>query len=307
MPNTLAQQRIVDPVLTTIAQGYQQADLVAHRLLPNIPHDKEGGKIPRYDKSAFKEYNTTRAIRTNSVRVDLGHDSIPFVMEEESIEVPTDEREREDSALDTDEVATKTAQGIINLTHERKVASLVTATASYGAGSYVNVAADDRWSNYPSATSLPVVAIDDAKEVIRGKVGRYPNVLVIGPKVFKALKSHPTIIDRIKYSQKGVITEELLATIFDVDEVWVGKAIKSSDAGTMSDVWGNDAVLAVVPKDNKGLGVPAFGYTLHKKGRPLVETYFDPGAKSKIVVASDIFAAVITASEAGYLFKGAVA
>lgn len=307
MPSTLAQQRIVDPVLTTLAQGYHQPELIAHKLLPIIPHDKEGGKVPKYGKEAFMAYNTTRAPRTAVVRLDYENSSIDFVMEEEAAEVPVDERESTEAALEPEKIATFLAQGVINLTHERKVASQVTATSSYGSGNYVNVASDDRWSNYASATSLPILAIDNAKEAVRTAVGIYPNTLVLGPAVFKALKNHPTVLERIKYSQTGVITEELLASLLNVPTVLVGTAVTASDAGVMSDIWGKDAVLAYVPAAEKHLLCPAFGYTLRKRGRPTAEWYYDNRAKSKVISVSDIFAAKLMSPDAGYLFKGAVA
>jgi hypothetical protein len=53
------------------------------------------------------------------------------------------------------------------------------------------------------------------------------NFCVMGAHVMRGLKQHPDIIDRIKYTQKGIVTEDLIATLFDVDELYVNYATKA--------------------------------------------------------------------------------
>jgi hypothetical protein len=54
-----------------------------------------------------------------------------------------------------------------------------------------------------------------------GTTGFRPNKLVLGNDVYDALVEHADIIDRIKYTQRGVATREILAELFHVDEVLV--------------------------------------------------------------------------------------
>ena len=62
----------------------------------------------------------------------------------------------------------------------------------------------------------------------RQVTGFAPNVCVMGAYVMKSLKQHPDIIDRIKYTQRGIVTEDLIATLFDVDELYVSYATKAT-------------------------------------------------------------------------------
>ena len=55
----------------------------------------------------------------------------------------------------------------------------------------------------------------------RQLTGFAPNFCVMGAYVMKSLKNHPDIIDRIKYTQRGIVTEDLIATLFDIDELFV--------------------------------------------------------------------------------------
>ena len=66
----LSNLRVVDPVLTNLAIGYTNADMVCDVLFPIVPVDKEGGKIPKFTKEAFKLYNTERALRARSNRIN---------------------------------------------------------------------------------------------------------------------------------------------------------------------------------------------------------------------------------------------
>lgn len=52
----LSKLRVVDPVLSALALGYSNAAFIGDQLLPFVNLDKEGGKIPRFGKDAFKVY-----------------------------------------------------------------------------------------------------------------------------------------------------------------------------------------------------------------------------------------------------------
>ncbi len=41
--------------------------------------------------------------------------------------------------------------------------------------------------------------------------------MVAGADVWKRLKNHPAILDRVKFTQKGVVTKDLCASFFDVE------------------------------------------------------------------------------------------
>ena len=94
MPGTLAQRRIVDPVLTELARGYSNASFIANAVFPEVTVSKEGGKIPQFNKEAFNIHNTERAIRAKSNRISPEvHTSIDFVLTEHDLEYPIDYRE----------------------------------------------------------------------------------------------------------------------------------------------------------------------------------------------------------------------
>ena len=133
--------------------------------------------------------------------------------------------------------------------------------------------------------------------------------MVMGPAVLSKLRTHPKIIDRMKYTGRDVPTTDLLASLFGVAQVIVGDAIKSTDAGVFSDVWGKFVVVAYTDRSGiADMGRPSYGYTYQLGGYPFVEPpRWDPNTRSWIYDVSDAWQPVIAGAEAGYLISTAVA
>ena len=94
---TLSKKRVVDPVLTNLARGYSNNQYIASSLFPIVEVNKEGGKIPEFTKESFKIYNTERAIRARSNRINPeDRTEIDFVLTEHDLEYPIDYREAQD-------------------------------------------------------------------------------------------------------------------------------------------------------------------------------------------------------------------
>jgi hypothetical protein len=48
-----SQARVIDPVLTTVAQGYQNAEMIATALFPVVPVPLRGGNVITFGKESF--------------------------------------------------------------------------------------------------------------------------------------------------------------------------------------------------------------------------------------------------------------
>lgn len=131
-------------------------------------------------------------------------------------------------------------------------------------------ASDDeviKWSDY--SNSDPIKDITAAARNIHRNTGYQPNILVLGAAVYDELLQHETFMERIKYSQKGVINKDLLAQIFDVEKVVVANGIinkaakgATDDMDYMADE--NSALLAYAAP-NPGLYTPSAGYIFANK------------------------------------------
>lgn len=299
----LSNLRIVDPVLSNLSIGYTNADLVGSVLFPYAYVDKEGGKIPKFGKEAFKIHNTERALRAKSNRINPEDvDSITISLDEHDLEYPIDYRESDEAAFPLEVHATHVVTEGIRLRHEKKVADLVQNTGSYAASNKIVLSGTSRFTD--KANSDPIGVFDDGKEAVRSKIGRYPNTAVIGAASWKAMKNHPQFMERIKYSMKGVMTIELLKEILEVENIVVGRGVFSNDQGVFGDLWGDNIVLAYVAPQRQGAErtpyEPSFGYTLRKKGMPQIDKRAED-AKLEIVRNTDNFQISLLGAEAGYL------
>ena len=101
------------------------------------------------------------------------------------------------------------------------------------------------WDDY--SNSDPIKDVDDMATEMQELTGKRPNTLVIGRHVYDALRQHPDILDRIKYTQTGIITSQLIAELFDVDRLLVANAIqntaKKGQNASMSFIMGKHALL----------------------------------------------------------------
>jgi hypothetical protein len=87
------------------------------------------------------------------------------------------------------------------------------------------------------ANGDPFTDIAFGQTTVLQNTGFLPNVLLISWNVFQALRKHPLVVDRIKYTNPafaGTITEALLAQAFAVDQVIVSKAIYNSAAENLT-------------------------------------------------------------------------
>lgn len=311
MSNT--QARVIDPVLSTIAQGYQNNELIFPELFPVVPVDQRGGKIISFNKEDFRLYGTARAPGANTKRVSFGYSGLPYVLTQQALEglVPIEHMQEANAVpgIDMARIAVLKVQNIIQLGNEVAAAAIATTAASYQAANKATLAGTSQWSDQTSGISNPSKDIQTAVEAVRAATGKRANKVVLGPKVWASLKSHPLIIDRIKYTGRDSITLEMLAALWDVKKVVVGDAIYEDAAGALADVWGKFVVVAYTETGSlMDAGLPSYGYTYRLRNTPLVETpYYDNSAKSWIYPVTDELSPVAAAINAGYLLSAVVA
>lgn len=305
-----SQARIVDPVMTSVAQGYSNNELVGGALFPTVPVTARGGKIVQFGKEAFMLYATGRSPGANTKRVTFGYLGTPYALESHSLEglLPIESMQEANAVpgIDLGSTTTNGVQDIIALRLEKQRADVARDPSKYGAANKLVLSGSSQWSD---PASDPLADMEKGKEAVRKKIGKRPNVAVIGAAVFSALKQHPKILERIKYTGRDVPTVELLASLFGVSNVYVGEAVFADDAGTFSDVWGKDVVLAYVEVGTMAdRGKPSYGYTYQLQGYPEVEVpYFERNIKSWVYPVTDEVAPVIAGADAGYLITNAVA
>jgi hypothetical protein len=80
-------------------------------------------------------------------------------------------------------------------------------------------------TQWDSDDANPIGDIDFYASFMRRMTGKRPNTLVLGEAVKRKLRTNPDIVDRIKYTQTGVVTDQLIASLFNVDRVVAAESV----------------------------------------------------------------------------------
>jgi hypothetical protein len=310
----LSSLRVVDPVLSNLSIGYSNAQLVADQLFPYAPVEREGGKIPMFSKEAFRVYQTERALRAKSNRINPENiTDQDIVLDEHDLEYPIDYREDAESAFPLQAHATMVVTEGIRLRHEKYCADLAQNTASYPVGNKIVLSGTSQFTD--GSNSDPEGVIDDAKSAIRAKIARHPNTMVIGYPSYKTLKRHPKLQAILSDTRPRMVQLADLRELFEIENIIVGMGTFVADGGDVfSDIWSDNIVLAYVPAplpagggaegegNRRNMYNPSYGYTLRKRGWPQVDTRTEDG-KLEIVRNTDIYRPYLLGAEAGYLIS----
>ncbi len=303
--------RVVDPILTNVARGYQNNEFVGGALFPNVSVGQRAGKVIKFGKESFQLYDTARAPGTSVKRISVGYASDPYAIVDHSLSgtVPVELMEEAQAVpgINLSSAAVRTVQDVMRLRLEKEQADLATTAGNYGASNKTTLSGASQWSDL--VNSDPIKDIETAKEAIRTATGKRPNTVVVSAKVMASLRQHGDILDRIKYTGRDVPTPELLAGLFGVQRVLVGDAVYSTDAGVFGDVWGKFVVVAYTEMSGLAdMGRPTYGYTYQLSGYPFVEPgRYDADYRTWLYDTHDAVKSVIAGADAGYLISAAVA
>jgi hypothetical protein len=266
-----------DRLLSNLSVIYMQKaeNFVADKVFPTVPVEKQSDLYLVFPRGAFwRDQVGKRPLGGQSPIADYGTGSATYYCEEEGLSTNLDDRERANATPPYDPEKTKvqflTQQHLIH--RDRLWANKYFKTGVW-ANEYAGVASAPTGSQllqWNQANSTPIENIDTIKDAIAEQTGFQPNVLVLGRKVFRILKNHATVLDRIKYTQRGVVTAELLAQLFGVEKIVVPGGIQNTGAEGAADAFSfiipsTHAMLAYAAP-SPGLDQPSAGYNFTWNG-----------------------------------------
>lgn len=265
------QQAHIDRALTNMSVAYIQDEqnFVAAKVFPQIPVKKQSDVYFIYNKGDFfRDEARVRGAGTQSVGGEYGIEAgDPYYCKLHAFHKDVTEQDRTnyDEPLDADADATDfvTQKMLIRrevIWAEKYFKPGIWTTEIAGVAS--NPAAG-QVLQFNNPASDPVKVVSDQIVLMAGSTGYKPNTIVMTPAVFYALKNHPDILDRIKYTQKGIVTADLLATLFEVDHFHVAwSVVNTANQGANDDiafVMGKHMLLAYV-NPRPAIKKPSAGY-----------------------------------------------
>lgn len=304
-----------NPILTSLLLGLGQGTFIAERLFPRLPQVLSSVQLAQMGDERLRRYNLRRAPGAATKRVNIKYEGRTYTVDQYAVDVPIPRellREADESRklqvgnyLDISRIAMVTANEILALDYEAEVAQLATNPDSYANGHVLALSGGTKWS---ADTGTPVTDIRAAAATIRKKIGKRPNHLALSADALQAITLNKEVKPYLSNTQTGPATLEQLKTILNVAEIVVGDAVWIDDSDTGRDVWGNNAVLAYVPRiggngADISLAEPGFGFTNVIEGHPFAETpYYESSSKSWIYGATYERRPNIAYNGAGFLF-----
>lgn len=306
----------VDRVLTTISVAYIQQDrnFIASRIFPVVPVEKQSDKYFTYTKADwFRDEAQRRPDATESAGSGYGVSTATYSADVYALhkDIGDQTRANSDSPLDPDRDATLFLTQRMLLRQEKQWVSDYFTTSVWG----TDLTPSALWSNY--TTSDPIADIETGIQTILSNTGFKPNKMALGYTVYRQLKHHPDIVDRFKYTQAGVMTEQILASLFGLDEIVTAMAINNTavegETAAYAFTHGKHALLAYAPS-NPGILTPSAGYTFVWRGvsdgmgaNVGVSRFRMPQLRADRIESQMAWDNKVVATDLGYFFNGAVA
>jgi hypothetical protein len=283
MPQPTLTDVHVSQALTQLSVAYVQdeSNYIADQVFPSVPVQHQTDVYFVWSKADFfRDEAQVRADATESAGsgVNLSTQTYSALVWALHQDIGPQIRANADASVDLDVTVTRQLTQKLMIRRDRIFQSKYMTTsvwsqdvtgAAAGTG-VVGTTTTVYWDD--DANSDPFTDVATQQTFILQNTGFLPNTLVVSWGVYQALRKHPLIIDRIKYTSAtfaGTITPALLAEAFDIERVVVSKAVYNTAgenvAASMSFINSKTALLCYVTP-TPGLMVASAGYTFPWSG-----------------------------------------
>lgn len=319
MPQPNVRDLVVAGPLANVSIAYRNPSYIADRVFHIIDVADPKAKIARYLEGAwFRDEAGIRGPGSRARRGGFPVDYISISTKEYAFaKEVTDEDRRylkgtNAPPLKPDQDAIEFCADKIDLSKERRVASLIFSSTWSG------VAGEDAEGGWAAGTGNTFIEdVETRIETIRSNTGVRPNVLVLSANTLAEIKRESTVLERIKYVERGIVTPALIAALFELEEVLIGDAIYSTaeekaDGTDFSaqNVWeknaGKGSAFLFYRPRNPGLKTPSAGYqvrVLYENGQPRrTTTWREPAEHQDVYEVAEETDIVVTGADLGFLW-----
>jgi hypothetical protein len=303
-----------DPILSNVAIAYSNDAYVASTLLPEIPVNFQTGKHWIYDKGRFRNTPSKRGAGSKSGEVELNLTTgLPYFCEDHALKQFVLDEDVDNATTPTDPFtdATENVTEQLLIAREVEAANMLTSTAVITQNT--TLSGTSQLSDY--SNSDPFSVVETGKQTIHSATHMPVNTLVMGKQAWDKLKYHPALLERVKYSQRGQMTTDLVASLFEIDNLIVAAAgyntTKEGQTDSMSYIWGKDMLLAyIAPRIAPKMLTLGLTYRWNKRQKivqRLRGTDEEDRKGTYVRAGEDYYDQNVVSTACGYLVKNAVA
>lgn len=308
--------RPVDPVLTNLSVAFKNASpYIWDKIAPVTVTNQKTGTYFIYPRDYwFRTFGVAggaaRAEGAEYKRIGMGVTTSTYATLEYGFERVLDDTMLAASQTPEDQSTVATQFLTNQIQNELEVLTAATTFVTGVWGTSTSLTGTSQWSDY--ANSDPITAAMTAHQTVRRNTGATPNKLYIGASGWDDLREHPLLLEKFKYTQKGILTEDLIAPVLGVDEIIVGRTVKNTanENATFAggDIWTDNALFVVQnsPSLMVANGATSFIWTENGRvgGTPpwAFDTYREDRTRGEVVRVMTHYVPKVISSAHGYMY-----
>ncbi len=300
----------ISAALSNLAVQYKNENFIFGSVFKDLPVTKESDNYWIWGND-FKIPETLRANGAMSNRVSMGYSTSSYAVNEHALNDVITDRDRANavSPINLDADMTENLTDKIMNRMEYEGAKLLFTTTNWSTNE--TLVSTTSWKGHTTTAIFDLKVATGTAAILQAS-GKMANTLVIGYAVLEGLKYNVNIFDRIKYSERAIVTEQLIAAMCDLQNVYVGKAIydqgKEGATASITFTWGSDAFLGYFdPAPGIKKATAALNFRVGWKGNPYrVKKWREEDIEGDIIEVQTMCAPRAVATSCGYLFKTVV-
>ena len=257
----------VNKPLTQISEAFlQSAEAMVHKasIFPIIPVGSRSDVFFKYDAGDFNRDDfQLRAPGAESALANFGLSTESYLCNVWSLGVDLDDQtlSNADSPLNLESDTTRFLMNKLLISQEKQWVSSFFGQSLWTGSTTGGDITSLTWT---AANQDPIADLQLQAEAMHKASGHYPNTIVFGATAFRTFINHAAVLDRVKYTQMGVVSEDLVASVLGIPNVHVLRGIentaKEGQAASMASIGNDDDVALYYAAPNASLMAPSAGY-----------------------------------------------
>ena len=256
----------VNRPLTNISEAYlQEAKNFVHAsVFPTVSGEKRSDLYFTFNKGDFNRDDfKLRAPGAESAMANFGLSTSSYTCGVWSLGVDLDDQTlaNADSPLNLESDSTKFLMNKLAISMEKQWVSSFFGTSKWTGSSTGSDITSWTWS---AASQDPVADIQVEMDASQKNTGYMPNTIVFGAVAFRSFINNSAVLDRIKYTQQGTVTEDLVGSLLGLPRVFVLRGVENTAAegqtATMANIGDDDDVFICYTPAAPSLMTPSAGY-----------------------------------------------
>lgn len=227
----------VDTLLSGLSVGFYNdpAEYIVQEIAPELAVNFRSDIVPKYKMDEiFRDSAEERGPATESSGSDFDVDTTQHYFARNfahHTDVAWEAYANVQAPFEIDQSKTRFVTDKVKMKRETFCTTRLVGTGIWTGYKDLTAGANKQWTD---ATSKPALDVENARMAVSGLIARNPNKLLLGEEVYSALSQHPDFIDRVKYTQTGVVTDGLMAALFKIDKVLHSNALINTNKQGMT-------------------------------------------------------------------------